>query len=228
MQYRYLFFDMDNTLFDFDADEDQALAQLFKDQGVQLTPTIKTTYQTFNQNLWRQYEEGTLTREILLNTRFATFFKEQFNQEVDEPRLSQNYLDNLALGHDLMPQAEALLKALKAANIKLYVTTNGVANTQYRRLQDSGLITYFDAVFVSEELGYQKPDPRYFQSVFQQLEGISQAEALIVGDSLTSDVQGGQNVGVATAWYNPNQLANQMTDIQPTHEIEHLMDLLAI
>ncbi|WP_426385699.1 HAD hydrolase-like protein [Latilactobacillus curvatus] len=158
MQYRYLFFDMDNTLFDFDADEDQALAQLFKDQGVQLTPTIKTTYQTFNQNLWRQYEEGTLTREILLNTRFATFFKEQFNQEVDGPRLSQNYLDNLALGHDLMPQAEAL----------------------------------------------------------------------IVGDSLTSDVQGGQNVGVATAWYNPNQLANQMTDIQPTHEIEHLMDLLAI
>lgn len=117
---------------------------------------------------------------------------------------------------------------LQADNVKLYVTTNGVANTQYRRLQDAGLSTYFDAVFVSEELGYQKPDPRYFQRVFKQLAGISQAEALIVGDSLTSDVQGGQNVAVATAWYNPNHQVNRMTDVQPTHEIEHLMDLLAL
>ncbi|WP_208423168.1 YjjG family noncanonical pyrimidine nucleotidase [Latilactobacillus fragifolii] len=228
MRYRYLFFDMDNTLFDFDADEEQALAQLFKDQGVPLSAATKKAYQAFNQSLWRQYEAGTLTREMLLNTRFATFFKEQFNQIVDGPTLSRNYLDKLARGHALMPQAEMLLKVLQADNVKLYVTTNGVANTQYRRLQDAGLSTYFDAVFVSEELGYQKPDPRYFQRVFKQLVGISQAEALIVGDSLTSDVQGGQNVGVSTAWYNPNHQVNRMTDVQPTHEIEHLMDLLAL
>ena len=79
MQYKYLFFDMDNTLFDFDADEDQALERLFNAQDIDLTSDIKTTYQTFNQGLWRQYEQGELTREILLNTRFATFFKKQFN-----------------------------------------------------------------------------------------------------------------------------------------------------
>ena len=175
MQYKHLFFDMDNTLFDCDADEDQALERLFNAQDIDLTSDIKTTYQTFNQGLWRQYEQGELTREILLNTRFATFFKKQ-----------------------------------------------------YQRLQDSGLAHYFDAIFVSEELGYQKPDPAYFQTVFQKLETVPMTQSLIVGDSLTSDVQGGQNVGVATAWYNPTGQINHDRALQPTHEIKQLTELLTL
>ena len=228
MQYKYLFFDMDNTLFDFDADEDQALERLFNAQDIDLTSDIKATDQTFNQGLWRQYEQGELTREILLNTRFAAFFKKQFNKVVDGQQLSSQYLDNLALGHDLMPQSEELLLGLQAQHAKLYITTNGVARTQYQRLQDSGLAHYFDAIFVSEELGYQKPDPAYFQTVFQKLETVTMTQSLIVGDSLTSDVQGGQNVGVATAWYNPTGQINHDQALQPTHEIKQLAELLTL
>lgn len=228
MKYRYLFFDMDNILFDFDADEDQALTQLFEKQQVALTPTLKADYQAFNQALWVQYEQGTLKREALLNTRFATFFKQALNLTVDGPTLSHQYLASLALGHDLMPQSQQLMTALAQTDAELYVTTNGVAHTQYQRLIDSQFKSYFKGIFISEELGYQKPDPAYFEKVFQQIEDIDLTQALIVGDSLTSDVQGGQNVGVDTAWYNPNGAVNTSSTIKPTHEIKELLALLAM
>lgn len=228
MKYRYLFFDMDNTLFDFDADEDQALSRLFADQNVPLTASLKQAYQVFNQGLWRQYEAGTLRRETLLETRFATFFKQALGLTVDGQALSQNYLDHLALGHDLMPQSRQLLTRLAQEDVALYVTTNGVAHTQYQRLHDAKLRPYFKDIFISEELGCQKPDPNYFKAVFKQIGDIQLDQALVIGDSLTSDVQGGQNVGVATAWYNPSGLVNPSPTIKPTHEIRTLMDLLMV
>ncbi|WP_235804323.1 HAD-IA family hydrolase [Latilactobacillus graminis] len=127
-----------------------------------------------------------------------------------------------------MPQATVLLQKLKAEHVKLYVTTNGVASTQYRRLEDADLMRYFDAIFISEELGWQKPDRHYFETVFQQLGNVPYTKALIIGDSLTSDVQGGQNIGVATAWYNPLHQKNEHKNLRPTYEIDELIKLLTI
>jgi 2-haloacid dehalogenase len=228
MMYQHLFFDIDNTLLDFDAAEDQALNQLFEAQEVVLTDNLKTQYQDFNRQLWCQYEQGTLKRETLLQTRFAQFFETYLHKTVNGPELSTTYLQNLARGHVLMPQAQMLLRKLATPDHHLYITTNGVASTQYRRLEDSALAGYFEKIFVSEELGYQKPDPFFFKTVFEAIPNFNPKEAVIIGDSLTSDIQGGLNVNVDTIWYNPTKQMIKASDPQPTHEVYELMTILSL
>lgn len=219
-----LLFDIDNTILDFDADEDQALQKLFSLTPIELTPAIKENYSKFNQQLWQQLERGEISRDELFAKRFNTFFMDQFNLDVHELNLTEKYISFLSEGHDPIEHAPQLIADLVQQNIRLEVATNGVAQTQIKRLTDSNLITKFDQLFISEQIGASKPQVAFFDYVENHLDNYSKAHTLMIGDSLTSDIQGGINAGIKTVWFNPHHLTNS-TNFSPTYEIDDLLQI---
>ncbi|HWO76665.1 MAG TPA: YjjG family noncanonical pyrimidine nucleotidase [Bacillus sp. (in: firmicutes)] len=224
-KYKTLFFDLDDTLLDFEAAEDAALQSLFKDQNLQLSPEIKANYQKINQALWKAYEEGKIDRDEVINTRFSLLFKE-YGLEVDGAEIEKNYRRYLEEGHQLIDGALELISKLQN-HFDLYVVTNGVSQTQYKRLTNSGLHPLFKDIFVSEDTGYQKPMKEFFDYVFARIPEFSAEQGLIIGDSLTSDIKGGYLSGMDTCWFNPTKKPNH-TDIIPTYEIKELRELYQI
>ncbi|NTU27393.1 noncanonical pyrimidine nucleotidase, YjjG family [Bacillus tequilensis] len=224
-QYRTLLFDVDDTILDFKAAEALALRLLFEDQNIPLTDEMKTQYKTINQSLWRAFEEGKITRDEVVNTRFSTLFKE-YGYEADGALLEQKYRRFLEKGHQLMDGAFDLISNLQL-QFDLYIVTNGVSKTQYKRLRDSGLFPFFKDIFVSEDTGYQKPMKEYFDYVFARIPQFSAEHTLIIGDSLTADMKGGQLAGLDTCWFNPDLKQNEL-EVMPTYEIRELEELYRI
>lgn len=219
--YQILLFDVDDTLLDFKAAENYALQKLFSEHNVVLTDDIKQFYQEMNQKLWSSFEKGELEREELLHTRFSILFK-KIGLTLDGVHLDNLYREYLEESAVLIDGATSLLQKL-AKQYDLYVVTNGVARTQFIRLNNSNLSTYFKDIFVSEEIGYQKPMKEFFNHVFEKIPHCSADKTLIIGDSLTSDIQGGINAGIDTCWFNPKGPINATP--LPTYEISRLQSL---
>ncbi|KAF1679077.1 YjjG family noncanonical pyrimidine nucleotidase [Bacillus mexicanus] len=223
--YRTLLFDIDDTILDFKAAEALALRLLFEDQNIPLTADMKEQYNIINQGLWRAFEEGKITRDEVVNTRFSALFKEN-GYEADGALLEQKYRSFLEEGHELMDGAFELISTLHH-QFDLYIVTNGVSKTQYKRLRDSGLFSFFKDMFVSEDTGFQKPMKEYFDYVFARIPRFSAEHTLIIGDSLTADMKGGQLAGLDTCWVNPDMKPNA-PEITPTYEIRKLKELCRI
>lgn len=216
---------MDDTLLDFGAAEQAALRSLFADQGVALTAEIEAQYKKINQGLWKAFEEGKMSRDEVVNTRFSLLFRE-CGQEVDGLLLEGKYRGYLEEGHQLLTGALELITALQT-KYDLYIVTNGVSKTQQKRLQNSGLHPLFKDIFVSEDTGYQKPMKEFFDHVFARIPDLTPEQGLIIGDSLTADIKGGHQSGLDTCWFNPARKPND-TGIMPTYEIEKLEELYRI
>lgn len=223
--YKTLLFDVDNTLLDFDAAEKSALRLLFEEQRILYTLELEDQYKKINQRLWKSFEEGKMDRDEVVNTRFTLLFKE-LGQAVDGVLLEKKYRSYLDEGHQLIEGALEFIHNLQQ-QYDLYIVTNGVSKTQQKRLRDSGLYPLFEDIFVSEDTGYQKPMKEYFDYVSARIPGYSAEETLIIGDSLSSDIKGGQQAGIDSCWFNPNKLSNR-TDIVPTFEIQMLHELYKI
>lgn len=202
-KYTTILFDADNTLLDFDKDEHQALVRTLKDYGVPATDDNINTYVKINKSLWKKIETGEITKPILKRTRFKLFF-DAIGFECDEDPLTVNehYLSLLGEGGNTLPGAVELCKELKNEGYDLYIVTNGVAATQAKRLKKAELLPYFTEVFVSETVGYQKPRKEYFDYVLNTLKEKDTSRILLVGDSLSSDIQGAMNVGLPCCWLN--------------------------
>lgn len=224
MTYKTLLFDVDDTILDFQDTENQALQKLFATQGLQLTDTLKQTYQTLNHGLWQDFEKGKLTREQVTNERFGLFFA-SLGKEVDSLALEQQYRAFLNQGHKLLGNSDQVLARL-APDFDTYVVTNGVSKTQYQRLSDAKLMSFFKDVFVSEDTGYQKPMKEFFDYVFARIPGLKKHETVIIGDSLSSDILGGQLAGIDTIWLNPHK--KNTAGITPTYEIQSIDQLPAL
>jgi len=224
--YQTLLFDIDNTLLDFNAAEDLALQLLFNEQKIPLTPEIKAQYNKINQGLWKAFEEGKISRDEVVNSRFSILFKEYFGQEIDGNSLEEKYRNYLQEGHQLIDGAFELITALQN-KFDLYIVTNGDSKTQYKRLHDSGLYPLFKDIFVSEDTGFQKPMKEYFDYVFARIPHYSVEKTLIIGDSLSADIKGGNLAGIDTCWINPGMKDNA-TDIVPTYQIQELTELYPI
>lgn len=221
-RYEYLLFDADDTLLDFKATEQEALTGLFDSLKIKLNEQIINHYHTINHSLWASFERGEISKEFIMATRFQQLFKEQ-GWGLPPVNIQANYQDRLAASHITIPGVFDLLDYLKV-HYKLYVVSNGVASTQFRRLKDSGLFPYFDNVFVSEEVGYQKPSLAFFKYVFSHIPNFDSARALIIGDSLASDITGGINAGLDTCWFNPHHQAST-PKLPMTYMIHSLSEL---
>lgn len=223
--YKVLLFDADDTLFDFQACEKQALHSTFAKYHIALTSRLLQAFHTLNKTLWDGYEQGRLTREEVVFTRFVQLFQ-QFHLSADGIQFEKDYQDALAKGHQLMEGAYALLEELKH-EYRLFVVSNGVVATQYQRLQDAGLLHFFEHIFLSEEVGSRKPQISFFEPVLQAAKPSEKKEILLIGDSLSSDIAGANRIGIDCVWMNPNK-KTAPNNYTITYEIQHLYQLKMI
>ena len=224
MTYKFLLFDLDHTLLDFDAAEDVALTQLLKEEGVTDIQAYKDYYVPMNKALWKDLELKKITKQELVNTRFSKLF-EHFGIEKDGTYLANRYQFYLAQQGQVFSGAIELLDALIDRGYELYAATNGITAIQTGRLAQSGLAPYFNQVFISEQLQTQKPDAQFYERIGARIPNFNKKYALMIGDSLSADIQGGKNAGIDTVWYNPQHLDNK-TQTQPTYEVHSYKDLL--
>ena len=224
MTYKFLLFDLDHTLLDFDTAEDVALTQLLKEEGVEDIQAYKDYYVPMNKSLWRDLEQKKITKQELVNTRFSKMFS-HFGIEKDGVYLSERYQFYLAQQGQVFSGAMELIDSIIDRSYELYAATNGITTIQTGRMTQSGLAPYFNQVFISEQLQTQKPDALFYEKIGQQIAGYSKEKTLMIGDSLTADIQGGNNAGIDTIWYNPHHLENK-TQAQPTYEVDSYQDLL--
>lgn len=223
--YSILLFDADHTLLDFDATQQAALTNTFNQYGYPLDDEMKERYLEINKTLWDAYEAGLMTREEVVYTRFGQLFQEIGIQD-DGIQFEKDYQSALGNGHELMDGAMEVIQALHQ-KFDLYIASNGVSATQYQRLDESNLRPYFKDVFVSEEIGYQKPKKEYFSTCFERIGHVELKEVLMIGDSLSSDMQGGLNIGIDTCWFNPHHVVNK-EGLPITFEISDLKELYDI
>ena len=224
MTYKFLLFDLDHTLLDFDTAEDVALTQLLKEEGIEDIQAYKDYYVPMNKTLWKDLEQKKITKQELVNTRFSKVFS-HFGIEKDGVYLAERYQFYLAQQGQVFSGAMELIDSIIDRSYELYAATNGITTIQTGRMAQSGLAPYFNQVFISEQLQTQKPDALFYEKIGQQIAGYSKEKTLMIGDSLTADIQGGNNAGIDTIWYNPHHLENK-TQAQPTYEVDSYQDLL--
>ena len=220
----FLLLDLDDTLLDFGATEHKSITRLLRTVGVEPTEEIIQRYRVINWEHWRMLERKEISRSQISH-RFDVLF-EELGVSISTPECETLYRQFLSEGDDVLPGAEETLKALQG-KYRLFAATNSTVAVQAGRLQRTGLGKYFEQLFISEALGAYKPDPEFFQQAFARIDGFDPSRAMMVGDSLTSDIQGGINAGILTCWVNPQHRPNT-TDIQPHYEIEALPQLEAL
>lgn len=223
--YQFLFFDLDDTLLDFKAAEKLALPKLFAAHNFPLTPEVETVYHDINSKLWASLEQGLITREELMATRFGKTF-EHFGRTADGLALDAEYRNYLSESKVFVEGALELIRTL-APHYELYITSNGMRETQNKRLHVTGLAPYFKQVFISEDTGFQKPMKPFFDYVFERVPNFVANKAIIIGDSYSADIIGGATAGIDTCWLNPVKKA-PTSAILPTYTIEKLSQLLTI
>lgn len=220
----FLFLDLDDTILDFHKAERIAIAKTIRDFGVEPTEEILARYHVINKWHWEQLELGKLTRAEVLENRFQVLFAE-LGVEVDPTQVARTYEKNLSNGHYFLPGAEGAVDAL-SKKYRLFLASNGTASVQKGRMTSANLYRFFEKVFVSQEIGFNKPSKDYFDACFAQIPGFDRDKALMVGDSLSSDIKGGINAGIRTVWVNPNH--QESGSVKPDYEIEALSQLEAL
>ena len=222
-KYYCILFDADNTLLDFDAAESKALADTLRNYGIEPDAETVQTYRTINEELWRQLEKGQLRRDKLMAERFTRFLK-AVDAAGNGAEMNKFYLDQLSTHPDLAaPNVLDVLKELSEV-ATLAVVTNGFDRVQSRRVAESGMKDFIEEVFVSEKLDSEKPNRKIFDAALRSLGVENREHVLMVGDSLTSDIQGGVNAGLDTCWFNPGHAENP-GKVSPTYEIASLEEL---
>ena len=220
----FLFLDLDDTILDFHKAERIAISKTIREFGVEPTEEILNLYHGINKWHWEQLELGRLTRAEVLVNRFGVLF-EKLGKEVDAPKCAKTYEHNLSQGHWFLPGAEEAVDAL-SKKYRLFLASNGTASVQKGRMTSANLYRFFETVFVSQEIGHNKPSKAYFDACFSTIPGFDKEKAMIVGDSLSSDIKGGINAGIKTVWVNPDH--KDCGEIKPDYEIEYLHQLEAL
>lgn len=226
MKYDVILFDADDTLLDFGKAEQAALTQVFEEFHLPLTEEIREGYLEINHGLWKALERGEIEKPQVLARRFQDTFAKFGIPGPADGSFEARYQILLGEGAYLVDGAVELLTELKR-DFRLAIVTNGVTATQTSRLRLCGLDRIIPDVFISEKIGVAKPQQGFFDAVFAALGEPDRSRVLIVGDSLTSDMRGGEIAGIDSCWYNPKGKAND-TAVRPTYEISDLAQLHGI
>ena len=201
MAYRIALFDADNTLLDFTRSEREALCACLAARGISADAETVGLYSRINDMHWRRLEQGLTTRSRLKVERFGDFFAE-LGYAGDPARMAEDYVTALSQQRFLLDGALELIRGLHG-RCRLYIITNGISSVQRSRFGGCPLAPYFDGSFISEEMGCAKPEPIFFEQVASCIPDFASRDALVIGDSLTSDIAGGIRAGLDTCWYNP-------------------------
>lgn len=222
MKYKMIIFDADETLFDFSKSEEFAFQSAMKENEIPFENHHLSIYKEINIAIWQEFEKGLITQTELKIERFNRFFK-AINVTKDAQFFAESYMNNLAQASFLFEGAIELIQDLSKTH-RLIIITNGLTRVQKIRIAKSVIAPYFEKIIISEEIGYAKPDPMILIKGLEDMILPSKEEIVIIGDSLTSDIQGGINFGIDTVWYNPLRLKNTK-EIKPTYEISNLKEI---
>lgn len=225
MRFQVLIFDADGTLFDFEQAESEALAAMLQEFNIAPSSSLFTDYFAENKKAWAKLEQGIITQDELKIKRFEGFIHTA-NLKQNANALAQSYMKHLANQSILFPKALSVIKQLSSTYV-VTILTNGLKEVQHKRIRQSILAPYVKDVVISDELGITKPNPKIIEHALQNIHHSTIDDVMIIGDSLTSDIQAGINASITTVWYNPKQKPNH-TSIKPDYEIVKLDDLFAI
>lgn len=215
---KFVFLDLDNTLLDFNKSESNALKEAFAEMNVYADDSIAEMYSKINSDMWKLLEKKKITRDELTVKRFAILFA-KLNVNADPFEAHRRYASKLSKQVFFIDGAIDLLENLQG-KYKLYAATNGNAEIQHGRIERSGIGKYFDKIFISQEVGFNKPDREFFEGCFKQIENFDRKKAVILGDSLSSDITGGKNAGIYTCLYSPHN--TEIKDVIPDRIITSL------
>jgi putative hydrolase of the HAD superfamily len=223
--YQWLFFDLDNTLWDFQQNSETTLNKLidtFFPQIAHRKDEFNAAYYPINDEFWKQYREGNLTKEILRWKRFSETFKlfgiDDYKKVVE---FSEQYVALSPYQTALFPNAVDVLEYLKKKGYKMYLLTNGFKEVQDIKIKTSGLDHYFDKMFTSDEAGYQKPHRKIFEYAVKSANALKR-QSLMIGDDLEIDIAGAKQFGIDQVYFNPRQLTHNE---KITYEIKTLSEL---
>ena len=223
MKYDLFLFDLDDTLLDFKASEKLSFFSSLQTLGIQSgLDELFSQYQVVNSALWRMFEHGQTTKEHLKVERFRKVFADN-KIDVDATLASTRYLDTLPETVVLVDYAVELCQWLSQQG-ELGIITNGIHYVQTLRIKNSQIAPYISFVTVSEECGYAKPDVRFFEYSAKMAKKFSKRSTLVVGDRLDADIQGAQNFGVDSCWFNPEGKAHPV-ELTPTYQVKRLKEI---
>ena len=221
---KVILWDIDGTLLDFKAAERQAMKNCFaRFELGECSDEMIARYAKINDEYWELLEKGGITRQGLFSARFRDFFTSEgiaFSQYEAFNKEYQAQLSEMVFFRD---KGYELIEELKG-QVMQYAVTNGSFNVQSKKLKKSGLIELFDDCFISDQIGVEKPSVEFFNHVKARIGEVSNDEILIVGDSLTSEMKGGNNAGILCCWYNPQKMENTK-DIHIDYEIRNLQEV---
>ncbi|MBQ7714558.1 MAG: YjjG family noncanonical pyrimidine nucleotidase [Clostridia bacterium] len=225
MKYGYLLFDADNTLFDFDRCEREAFKEALSASSLGYSDEVYGDYHVINEGLWKKLERGEIERSLLKTERYRLLFEKNGVPDGSYKEVALIY--EKCLGNQCY-EIDGVYELLSDLSGKygIYVITNGLTSVQESRFAKSRLTRFFDGVFISEKVGYAKPERAYFEYVVSAVGDSDISKYLVIGDSLTSDIDGALNFGFDSCWYNVNgQDANGRT---PTYVINDINDVLKV
>jgi 2-haloacid dehalogenase len=225
MSYKILLFDLDDTLLDFGANEIDSLNKLFQQHGYTFSDGVFRVYNSVNRQLWTDYENGKIALNDVINLRFSETML-RLGEVVDGIEWENQYRELLGNGCQLIEGALELCQSLSVSH-RLFVITNGITQTQMKRLKQSGLYEFFEDIFYSQSIGFQKPSKEFFDYVMAHIKDFNKKEALIIGDSLNTDIKGGLLSGIDTCWVN-RKSQKCSPEIQSTYTVTSLAELYDI
>ena len=197
----FVLLDLDDTILDFSKAERNALKSSLLSFGLRADDGILGRYHEINILQWQRLERGELTREQVKTERYRLLFEEFNIKSVTADEMTARYEKKLAEGHYFIDGAEELLERLYKS-YRLFLVSNGALAVQK----------------------YNKPDARFFESAFGGVDGFDREKAVIIGDSLTSDILGGKNFGIKTLWFNKNGVENK-SGIKPDFTVKKLCEI---
>ena len=219
---KHVLLDLDDTILDFHAAERTALAETFHAVGIEPTEERMARYSEINLEGWQMLERGEIDRREVLHRRFRILFSE-LGIAVAEELAQSIYEYRLSLAHPFMEGGRELLDALRG-RYDMYIVSNGTAVVQDKRIKESEIGEYFKGIFISQRVGYDKPRREFFDFCFSEIEDFDHEAAIIIGDSLTSDIKGGLDAGILTCHFNPRGKPNA-TDIIPHYTVRRLDEI---
>lgn len=225
-KYKFILWDIDDTLIDFKASEKVALMKCFKECGVELSEEDITVYSRINHDYWKMLELGKIEKSYMLEKRFIDFIEYLGTTGIDGAVINKEFQMSIGDHVVMYDGAFEICKKLQGV-IPQYAVTNGTIIAQERKLKNTGLDKIFDGVYISDKIGYQKPDIKFFEHVFSNIPGFNPQEAIIIGDSLSSDIKGANNAGIDCCWFNARNLVNE-ENISLDYEVQCIQELYEI